>query len=137
MEEIKSESPKWMKFILIAAGVYNLIWGIITVIYPEFYFTFAGMNHNNFPEIWQCVGMIIGVYGIGYIIAAYNPFKHWPIILIGLLGKILGPIGYLNAYCKGTFTLKAGIINITNDLIWLIPFTIILLHVYKFYHKKG
>ncbi len=25
------------------------------------------------PEIWQCVGMIVGVYGIGYLIAAVDP----------------------------------------------------------------
>ena len=29
--------------------------------------------------------MIVGVYGIGYIIAAGNPYKHWPIIFVGLL----------------------------------------------------
>ena len=126
-----------MKFVLITAGIYNIVWGVVTIVYPEFYFNFAGMNNNNFPEIWQCVGMIVGVYGIGYIIAAYNPVKHWPIILIGLLGKILGPFGYINAYYKGTFTLKAGITNITNDLIWWIPFTIILWHAYKFYHRQN
>lgn len=125
--------PKWMKFVLIAAGIYNIVWGAITVVYPEFYFEFASMQANNYPEIWQCVGMIVGVYGIGYIIAAYNPYMHWPIILVGLLGKILGPIGYLNALNKGTFTLRAGLTNITNDLIWLIPFTIILWKTYKHY----
>jgi len=137
MENFRVKSTIWMKYILIAAGIYNLIWGIVTVIYPEFYFTFAGMGRNNFPEIWQCVGMIVGVYGIGYIIAAYDPLKHWPIILVGLLGKILGPIGYLNGYNKGTFTLKAGITNITNDLIWWIPFAIILWYAYKSYHPKN
>ena len=135
MQTENTKSPVWMKFVLIAAGIYNLIWGVVTIIYPEFYFNFAGMSHNNFPEIWQCVGMIVGVYGIGYLIAAYNPIKHWPIILVGLIGKILGPIGYINAYYKGTFTLKAGIINITNDLIWWIPFSLILWHTYQYYHK--
>ncbi len=131
-----NKAPGWMKFTLILAGIYNLIWGLITVAMPEFYFQFSGMPLTNYPEIWQCVGMIVGVYGIGYIIAAFDPYKHWPIILVGLLGKVLGPFGYINAYYKGSFTLTAGITNITNDLVWWIPFTIILFKAYRFYHTK-
>ena len=134
-EKTAYNAPQWMKYVLIAAGIYNIIWGIFTIILPDFYFSFSGMPVSNYPEIWQCVGMIVGVYGIGYIIAAYDPLKHWPIIFVGLLGKILGPIGYLNALAKGTFTLKAGLTNITNDLIWWIPFTMILLAAYK-QHKS-
>ncbi len=136
MDGTKYLSPKWMKYILIAAGLYNILWGAVTIVSPNFYFEFAKMPVSNYPEIWQCVGMIVGVYGIGYFIAAYNPYKHWPIVLVGLLGKILGPIGYINAYVKGTFTLAAGLTNITNDLIWWIPFTIILWKAYRFYNKK-
>ncbi len=134
MQNDINTAPKWMKFTLIAAGIYNIAWGIVTIIYPRLYFSMSGMPVSNYPEVWQCVGMIVGVYGIGYIIAAFNPYKHWPIILVGLLGKILGPIGFLNAYNNGTFTLAAGLTNITNDLIWWIPFTIILIKAYRFYH---
>lgn len=125
-----------MKFVLILAGLYNIVWGAYTIIWPESYFELAGMPAANYPEIWQCVGMVVGVYGIGYIIAAFDPYKHWPIILVGLLGKVLGPFGYINGYYKGTFTLAAGLTNITNDLIWWIPFTIILYKAYRFYHPN-
>jgi len=128
--------PKWMKPVLITAGIYNIFWGLIIIIFPDLYFKFAGMQLTNYPAIWQCVGMIVGVYGIGYIISAFDPYKHWPIVLVGLLGKILGPIGYINGYISGTFTLKAGLTNITNDLIWWIPFTVILTKAYKFYHPR-
>jgi hypothetical protein len=124
-----------MRFVLIAAGIYNLLWGLITVLFPSFYLSFSNMPASNYPEIWQCVGMIVGVYGIGYIIAASDPYRHWPIILVGLLGKVLGPVGYLVALMAGRFTLKAGITNITNDLIWWIPFSVILWRAYR-YHKK-
>lgn len=121
----------WMKPVLISAGVYNILWGAVTVFFPRFYFSFSNMPDTNYPEIWQCVGMIVGVYGIGYIIAAFDPYKHWPIILVGLLGKILGPIGYLNALAAGRFTLTAGIVNIFNDIIWIVPFVIILYKAQK------
>ena len=49
------------------------------------------------------VGMIVGVYGIGYIIASARPLVHWPIILVGFLGKIFGPIGFTKALIEGIF----------------------------------
>jgi small multidrug resistance pump len=136
MQNVTNIAPRWIKLTLIAAGIYNLAWGTLTIVMPELYFNLSKMPLSNYPEIWQCVGMIVGVYGIGYIIAAYAPYKHWPIILVGLLGKVLGPFGFINAYYKGTFTLAAGLTNITNDLIWWIPFTIILVKAYRYYHPK-
>jgi hypothetical protein len=125
-------APKWMKFILIAAGLYNIVWAFYNVIFPGFFFDFSGMQPINYPEIWQCLAMIVGVYGGAYIISAFNPYKHWPVIFAGLAGKVLGPIGFVFAYAAGRFTLKAGILNVTNDLIWWIPFTIILMRAYRF-----
>lgn len=130
---ISQPPPKWMKIVLWLAAIYNVSWGAVTIFFPSFFFTFSGMPGTNYPEIWQCIGMIVGVYGIGYVIAASNPYRHWPIILVGLLGKILGPLGFIAAYYASRFTLKAGLLNVTNDLIWWIPFTIILFKAYKFY----
>ena len=123
----KLNSPPWMKWVLLAAAVYNIVWGAWAVLFPHAYFEWAGMDHPVYPEIWQCVGMIVGVYGVGYAIAASNPLRHWPIVLVGLLGKVLGPLGFAKALYGGTFTPKAGLTILTNDLIWWIPFGIILL----------
>ena len=123
-------SPAWMKWTLIAAGIYNLVWGAWTILLPESLFRWAGMEPPNYPEIWQCVGMIVGVYGVGYLAAAYDPARHWPITLVGLLGKIFGPIGFLQAVMSGSFAPKMGATILTNDLIWWIPFALILRRAY-------
>ena len=96
-------SPAWAKWWLRAAGVYNLAWGAIVIAFPHVLFDACGILRLNYPEIWQCVGMIVGVYGIGYLIAAEDPHRHWPIVLVGLLGKVFGPIGFAGALVKGTF----------------------------------
>ena len=80
--------------------------------------------------------MIVGVYGIGYIIAATDPNRHWPIVLVGLLGKIFGPIGFAKALYTGVFPLTFGINIIFNDLIWWIPFYLILKRAYLNYFIK-
>lgn len=119
-------APSWSFYWLWAAGIYNLVWGLATIAAPHLLFDLTGIPRVNYPEIWQCVGMIVGVYGIGYIAAAYDSRRHWPIVLVGLLGKIFGPIGFAGALLKGTFPLAFGATILTNDLVWWIPFTLIL-----------
>lgn len=65
--------------------------------------------------------------GIGYLVAARNPIRHWPIVLVGLLGKILGPIGFVWSAAQGKIDWIFGVNILTNDLIWWVPFTLILL----------
>jgi hypothetical protein len=96
------------------------------VLFPSSAFELAGLDQPNYPELWQCIGMIVGVYGIGYAIAARDPIRHWPIVLVGLLGKIFGPIGFLGAVIQDRVPLEAGLIILTNDLIWWPGFGIAL-----------
>ena len=133
-------TPKpWMTWWMLAASVYNLLWGALVVLFPKALFTWLGVEPPpglGLP-IWQCVGMIVGVYGIGYLAAAANPLRHWPIVLVGLLGKIFGPIGFVdNALIKGTFPKEFGWTILTNDLIWWIPFTLILLAAWRGRHLR-
>jgi small multidrug resistance pump len=113
------------------AAIYNLIWGAWVILFPNAIFNLLEMEKNNYPEIWQCVGMIVGVYGIGYWIAASDPYKHFPIVLVGLLGKVLGPIGFAQALISNRFPIAFGIIIIFNDLIWWPSFFKILKEKYK------
>jgi ligand-binding SRPBCC domain-containing protein len=121
-----TSQPTWARMWLRAAGVYNLAWGFITIAFPNLLFDLTGAARVNYPEIWQCVGMIVGVYGIGYWLAASDSRRHWPIVLVGLLGKLFGPIGFAVALARGVFPPAFGLTILTNDLIWWIPFTLIL-----------
>lgn len=115
-----------MRRVLLAAAAYNLIWGGLVVLFPLAWFDWLGAPHPRYPGIWQCVGMIVGVYGLGYAIAARDPIRHWPIVLVGLLGKILGPLGFLFAWQRGELPGSFAWILLSNDLIWWIPFVAIL-----------
>jgi hypothetical protein len=124
-------SPKWMKRTLLAAAAYNVLWGGFAVFFPMAPFEFLGMERPNYPELWQCIGMIVGVYGVGYAIAAYDPLRQWPLVLVGFLGKLLGPVGFLQSAVRGRLPWRFGLINLTNDLIWLLPFGLILWRAYR------
>lgn len=133
MTQMQSKAPPWMKPVLIVAGVYNMLWGAWMILFPQHIFQWLGLPPLSVREVsfWQCIGMIVGVYGVGYAIAAYDPLRHWPVILVGWLGKVLGPIGFLHGAITGTIPWSFGWINIFNDLIWWIPFTAILIAALK------
>ena len=99
-------------------------------------FDLVGMEQPRYPELWQCIGMIVGVCGVGYIIAAFDAARHWPIVLVGFLGKLFGPIGMAMAVLRQTLPLSFGVANITNDLIWLIPFALVLRHAWQRHTSK-
>jgi len=124
-----------MTVTLLLAAAYNVLWGAWVVLFPLHIFELARIDTGDgphfWPQLWQCIGMIVGVYGVGYAIAAIDPIRHWPIVLVGLLGKILGPIGFAGALLDGTFPLRFGVTIITNDLIWWIPFGLILVAAWR------
>ena len=124
----------WSFYVLRAAAIYNFVFGALVIFFPLAFFEVAGLPAPNYPEIWQCVGMIVGVYGVGYWIAAGDSLRHWPIVLVGFLGKVFGPIGFLQAAIAGRFPWIFGWINVTNDLIWLVPFALVLLRARRHHH---
>jgi hypothetical protein len=81
--------------------------------------------------------MIVGVYGIGYLAAAANPLRHWPIVLVGLLGKIFGPIGFLGAALRDEIPWSFGWTIIGNDLVWWIPFGMIIARAFRAARSSG
>ena len=124
-------APKWMFYVLWIAGLYNLLWGASVVLFPTVFFELSNMPLPSYIMIWQCVGMIVGVYGVGYIAAAYNPLVHWPIVLVGFLGKIFGPIGFLWHLMLGNLPVHFGWTIVFNDLVWWVPFGAMLWAAYK------
>ncbi len=124
--QVSGQMPRWSFAVLAVAGIYNILWGGLMVLFPNAVFQLTGAVLPNYPELWQCIGMIVGVYGLGYLIAATDPRRHWPIVLVGLLGKIFGPMGFALALIQQRFPLLFGLNIVTNDLIWWVPFFLIL-----------
>jgi peroxiredoxin len=128
----------WMKRLLVIAGIYNLAWGLLTVTFPLQTLAWLSVDLQTvYPQFWQCIGVIVGVYGVGYLIAARDPYRHWPITLVGLLGKLFGPIGFALSAGSGTLPESMSWTIVTNDLIWWIPFAMILWGALRYQQSVG
>jgi hypothetical protein len=111
---------------MLAAG-YNAAFGVWTVFWPGQFFEWMRLPRNLYPEIWQCLGMMVGLYGAGYAYAAWRLDRGAPLIAIGLAGKVLGPIGYLLTSGTWYWPVRTLTLNIFNDVIWWVPFAMYLL----------
>jgi hypothetical protein len=117
---------RWHQWIFTAAGIYNLAWGLYSSWDPQWLFRFAGMPLSNHPEIFICLAMVVGIYGILYLDVARRPEQGVPIAAVGLLGKILGPLGAAWLIWNGSWPPKALVLCLGNDFIWWVPFTLYL-----------
>lgn len=131
------KDPSWIRTTLKLAGIYNLAWGAWIVLFPLQPFQLLRIAEPNYPALVQCLGMVIGVYGIGYWIAASDSVTHWPIVFVGLLGKLFGPIGFAWAASCGELPWKMGLGILANDLVWWVPFIAILIHAVRTDHSIG
>jgi hypothetical protein len=112
--------------VFLAAGLYNIGWGIYSAIDPQWLFRFAGMPRANYPEIFAYLGMVIGLYGVLYLQVARAPEQGWLIAAVGLAGKVLGPLGLARLIASGVWPPATIVLCLTNDLIWWLPFALYL-----------
>lgn len=121
-------SPRLYRIVFILAGVYNLAFGLWAGFFPLEFFRLLDLEPPRYTGIWACLGMVVGVYGLLYLQAARDLEHARPVIAIGLLGKVLGPVGmWATIDTEGNLPARAMVLCVTNDFIWWLPFTWFLL----------
>jgi hypothetical protein len=101
-----------------AAAVYNFAWGVWAILQPAAIFELLGMVAPMPLAFWQVVGMMVLVWTPAYLWVASAPSRHPHFIVIALLGKVLGPIGFVVAVSSGTLPLAFAPVIVANDLVW-------------------
>jgi len=127
---------KFHRLVFCAAGIYNITWGLYAVADPQWLFRYAGLPPQNYPEIFACLGMVVGLYGIIYLEVARVPERGWLLAAVGFIGKVLGPIGLAQLIWSGQWPAATVVLSLTNDLIWWIPFALYLHDAWPFYRRE-
>jgi hypothetical protein len=110
----------------LAAGGYNIAWGLWSALNPQWLFRFSGLPPLNHPAIFACLAMVVGLYGVLYLDVARVPERGWLVAAVGLTGKILGPIGLADLIVRGVWPASTVVLCLMNDLIWWLPFGLYL-----------
>jgi hypothetical protein len=62
----------------LAAGAYNILWGIYAVIDPQWFFRLTGLPQSNTPQMFATLGVVLGLYGISTSTwLAARPMAGW------------------------------------------------------------
>jgi len=115
------------------AGVYNVCWGLAMSLFPNLLFDIFGLPHINYPFVMSGLGMCIGLYGYGYWVVARDLRRYPQLVVLGFLGKAIGPIGWFWTVETTGLPLRTMWTNVCNDFIWL-PFFIAY---FVWYRRQG
>ena len=127
---------RFHRAVFTAAGLYNIGWGIYAALDPQWLFRLAGMPEANHPQIFACLGMVIGLYGMLYLEVARAPEHGWLPAAVGFTGKVLGPVGLLTLIGQGVWPMETLVLCLTNDFIWWIPFALYLRDAWPFFRRS-
>jgi len=122
--------------IFLLAGVYNLGFAIWLLGWPH-----AVFDLFEIPQQWptlltQGVGIVIALFGAGYLYAAWRMKHAWPIILLGLGSKVVPPLAWIVLVSFGNWPVHTFFLILFDDLIWWVPFTRFLLSNSKLHGKE-
>ena len=120
-----------MRGVLVTAAVFHVTWGVAAVASPDAMFRWFSIEPLNYPYLWRAIGWMVAFYGLGCAVAASNPVRHWPIVMVGLLAKISGPVLFAQAAVAGVLPWKAGWLFVATDVAWWVPFGLILREAYR------
>ncbi len=118
--------PQWLRQSLVFAGAWHMLLGASIILAPGAFFALTGLERPNYMQMWQGAGVMAAVMGIGFAIAARNPLRYWPIILMGLIPKVIAPIGVAWGFWQREMPTALGMLVLVNDIAWWVPFSMLL-----------
>jgi hypothetical protein len=67
--------------VFVAAGAYNLVWGLVSVVYPRWFYRLTGAPSAR-VEVFSALGMVVGLYGLLWpaptlLVCLTNDFIWW------------------------------------------------------------
>jgi hypothetical protein len=115
-----------MRRLLNLVGGYNLLAGLTMMVFYHECFKFIGVPKPHLMLPVQLVGILVGLFGVGYLIVARNPVENRNLLVLGFWSKALGSslgIGYV---LLGKLPPVFLVILFFADIMYLPPFWIIM-----------
>lgn len=135
MKDLGVNKPAtWMQWALRVAGAYNLTWALIALVQPDLLLRLVGLPPipaGPVSELWHAYCLMIAAMGGAYLLAAGDVFRHWPIVLMGLVAKLGSALFTGWDITRGRLPEQAWWIVAVDDLIWVTPMWLILIAAHE------
>lgn len=120
MQPTAYKPAEWMSWTLRAAGVYSLGCAITGLALAPAFVAEPALG------LWHLACALTAVMGLGFLCAASDAFRHWPVVLMGFLAKVATACGIAWEIWVGRLPVTAAWFAVGDSLIWLLPLGLIL-----------
>jgi len=118
--------PAWMTLVLRFAGGFNLLVGAaMMTLYHEGY-KLLGVSKPELVLPVQVMGLLVALFGAGYLLTAADPWRNRNILLLGMLSKAVAGLLALTYVVTGDVPWWFALVVFFADLIYVPPFWVIL-----------
>jgi hypothetical protein len=121
----------WMRWLLRFVGCYNLLAGFAMIVFYHEGFKMLGIDKPNLMLPLQLVGMLVALFGVGYLLVANNPLQNRNLLLLGFCSKALGSALGVGYVALGKLPVEFLILLFFADIMYLPPFVVILRRLYR------
>ena len=126
-----------MKFVLRFAGVFNLLAGSGMICLHHEGFRWFGIPPPGVVLPVQVMGILVGLFGVGYLLVAANPVENRNILMLGFWSKALSATAVMWHVAAGRLPWSLAAAVFFADVIYLPPFYLILRRLYRAARQKG
>ncbi|MEQ9410269.1 MAG: SelL-related redox protein [Fuerstiella sp.] len=132
-----SNQPQpWVHLFLRLLAASDLAAAVLLAGFPSFALRLAGIDSNGGSSLlMQCLGLLVGVFGTGYLIAARSPFRNWAVVLLGLFSRLLVGSATILAALGGYLQDLSGWVVAGIALLGAVPLTIMLWQSARFHQS--
>jgi small multidrug resistance pump len=131
-KEVHTMEPlkPWMRRLLRFVGCYNLLAALTMLVFYHESFKFLGVPKPQLMLPVQLVGILVGLFGVGYLLVASNPIENRNLLTLGFLSKAFGSMLGVGYVVLGKLPPMFLVILIFADIVYLPPFWIIMRRLY-------
>lgn len=119
----------WMRYLLRFAGGFNLVAGAGMIgLYSEAY-DLLGVPKPSVVMPVQVMGILVALFGVGYLLVARRPEKNRDLLMLGFWSKALSSVVALWYVVFGPLPGWFAAVVVLSDVVYLPPFFVILRHI--------
>jgi hypothetical protein len=115
-----------MRYLLRFVAIYNLLAGLVMLVFYHEAFKVMGLHKPDLNLPLQLVGVLVGLFGVGYWMVANHPLLNRNILVLGFWSKALGSLLGIYYVAQGKLPPVFLVILFFADIVYLLPFAVII-----------
>jgi hypothetical protein len=119
----------WMWWLLRFAGTYNLLAGLVMVVFYHEAFRALGVDRPKLVLPVQLTGVLVALFGVGYHLVAGAPYQNRSLLMLGFWSKLLGTALAIYTVARGQLPGRFLVVVFFADMVYLPPFWTILRYI--------